>query len=148
MNAQTDRSLTASSPRSRSRRRMGLILYAAAIYNILWSGTVIVAPDLAFNLAEMEPPRYPQIWQCLGMVIGVYGVGYWIAARDPLRHWPIVLVGLLGKVLGPLGFFKAALNGDLPWLFGLTIITNDLIWWVPFGWILWKARAAAARGYE
>jgi small multidrug resistance pump len=49
----------------------------------------------------MELPRYPDIWQCVGMIVGVYGVGYLIAAFDPLRHWPVILVGLLGKVLGP-----------------------------------------------
>ena len=41
-----------------------------------------------------EFPRYPQIWQCVGMIVGVYGVGYLVAASDPLRHWPIVLVGM------------------------------------------------------
>ena len=70
------------------------------------------------------------------MVVGVYGVGYLIAAADPVRHWPIVFVGLLGKVLGPLGFLSAATRGDLPWVFGVTIMTNDLIWWFPFAAIL------------
>jgi peroxiredoxin len=69
-------------------------------------------------------------------LIGVYGVGYLLAAGDPLRHWPIVLVGLMGKVLGPIGFAWSASSGNLPWLFGWTILTNDLIWWVPFGLIL------------
>jgi hypothetical protein len=73
------------------------------------------------------------------MVVGVYGVGYWIAARDPARHWPIVLVGWLGKVLGPIGFLLAALAGELPWAFGLVNVTNDLIWWVPFTAILYYA---------
>ena len=67
----------------------------------------------------------------------VYGVGYLAAATNPYKHWPIVLVGLLGKVLGPIGFFSAALSGTLPWSWGVTIITNDLIWWAPFGLILY-----------
>jgi hypothetical protein len=75
------------------------------------------------------------------MVIGLYGVGYWIAARDPMRHWPIVLVGLLGKILGPIGFVGTALvNPVLPAAFGYTLITNDFIWWWPFGAILLAAR--------
>ena len=87
----------------------------------------------------MDLPRYPQIWQCVGMIVGVYGVGYLIAARDPLRHWPITLVGLLGKVFGPIGFVGAVASGDLPLAFGATILTNDLIWWIPFGAILYHA---------
>ncbi len=60
------------------------------------------------------------------MVVGVSGVGYLAAATDPRRHWPIVLVGALAR-------------GTFPPAFGLTILTNDLIWWVPFAWILWDA---------
>jgi hypothetical protein len=116
------------------------VLYIAAAYNLLWGGWVVLFPLMAFELVGMPPPRYPEIWQCVGMVVGVYGVGYAIAARDPLRHWPIVLVGLLGKLLGPIGFVEAAARGALPWSLGWTIVTNDLIWWVPFGLILWRAR--------
>ena len=56
-----------------------------------------------------------------------------------------VLVGLLGKVLGPIGFLEAATTGALPWRFGWTILTNDLIWWPAFGAILltvWRRRLA------
>jgi hypothetical protein len=113
------------------------VLYAAAAYNLVWGAIVIFAPLVHFRWAGMAEPRYPQIWQCVGMIVGVYGVGYWLAARDPFRHWPIVLVGLLGKILGPIGFLNAALTGALPWKWGATIITNDLIWWVPFVSILY-----------
>ena len=108
----------------------------AAIYNLAWGAAVIAAPLAIFRWAEMPEPRYPQIWQCVGMIVGVYGVGYWIAARDPYRHWPIVLVGWLGKIFGPIGFLGEALSGRLPWSWGVTILTNDLIWWVPFTAIL------------
>jgi hypothetical protein len=71
-------------------------------------------------------------------VVGVYGVGYWIAAFDPLKHYPIVLVGFLGKLLGPIGFLDAAIKGRLPWAFGWINVTNDLIWWIPFALILYR----------
>jgi ligand-binding SRPBCC domain-containing protein len=70
------------------------------------------------------------------MIVGVYGIGYLIAANDSRTHWPIVLVGLLGKVFGPIGFLVALLRGTFPLLFGLTILTNDLLWWIPFAMIL------------
>jgi hypothetical protein len=115
------------------------VLIAAGIYNLLWGAAVILYPSALFRFAEMELPRYPQIWQCVGMIVAVYGIGYLIAASDPLRHWPIVLVGSLGKVFGPIGFVGALVRGDLPLAFGATILTNDLIWWVPFGAILYLA---------
>jgi small multidrug resistance pump len=119
-------------------------LQAAGLYNLIWGTVVIVSPDLPLRMASMEPLPEPgrAIWQCLGMVVGVYGVGYLCAARDPLRHWPIVLVGLLGKILGPIGFVWTAARGAIPWHFGATILTNDLLWWAPFGMILLRARQA------
>ena len=49
-----------------------------------------------------------------------------------MRHWPVVLAGLLGKILGPIGFLSTFVGGTLPLSFGLTILTNALIWWFPF----------------
>jgi hypothetical protein len=122
---------------------MAATLWLAAAYNIGWGALIVVAPLAPFRWAGMEPPNYPQIWQCVGMIVGVYCVGYAIAARDPLRHWPIVLVGLLGKVFGPIGFAFSALRGELPWIAGWTILTNDLLWWAPFTAILVRARRQA-----
>ena len=100
--------------------------------NLAWGGFVILFPTLPFRLAGMEPPNYPALVQGIGMIVGVYGIGYALAARDPVTHWPIVLVGLIGKLLGPIGFVYAASIGEFPWVTGLTIIANDLVWWLPF----------------
>jgi small multidrug resistance pump len=107
-------------------------LKLAAIYNILWGSIVILFPHLFFDLAGMERTNYPEIWQCVGMIVGVYGVGYWLAAQDSVKHYPIVLVGFLGKILGPIGFAQALITGRFPFAFGIIILFNDLIWWVPF----------------
>ncbi len=107
-------------------------LIAAGIYNIAWGAWVILFPSYSFAVFGIEPPRYPELWQCIGMIVGVYGLGYIIAARDPNRHWPIILVGFLGKILGPIGFAKALIDGTFPLSFGINIIFNDLIWWIPF----------------
>ncbi len=124
---------------------MRITLQLAGLYNVVWGALAIGFPVQSFTLLGMPPPLYPQLWQCIGMIVGVYGVGYWIAAYDPLTHWPIVLVGFLGKILGPLGFAGALLTGELPLIFGVHILTNDLIWWVPFALILkaaWQSRRA------
>ncbi len=111
-------------------------LWAAGIYNLLWGATTIAFPHFLFDISGIDRLNYPEIWQCVGMIVGVYGIGYLIAAGDSRTHWPIVLVGLLGKVFGPIGFLVALLRGTFPPLFGLTILTNDLLWWIPFALIL------------
>ena len=117
-------------------RWMTVLLFAAGVYNLVWGLFVVLFPKLPFVWAGMQPPNYPAIVQCLAMVIGVYGIGYLIAARDPARHWAIVLVGLLGKIFGPIGFFWAAAAGEFPWSAGVMILANDMVWWLPFTGIL------------
>ena len=101
-----------------------------------------------FTWAQLDLPRYPEIWQCVGMIVGVYGVGYWLAASDPNRHWVIIFVGLLGKIFGPIGFAKALYTQTFNLKFGIQILFNDLIWWIPFTVILlnvWKHEKGQAR---
>lgn len=108
------------------------VLMIAGIYNLAWGTFVILFPALPFEWLGITAPNYLSLVQCIGMIVGVYGIGYAIAAYDPARHWPIVLVGLLGKIFGPIGFLYTAIRGELPWAAGLTILTNDLSWWIPF----------------
>ena len=120
-------------------------LQLAALYNLLWGTVVVLFPEHSFQWAGFdEPARYPQLWQCIGMIVGVYGIGYGIAAYDYVRHWPIVLVGLLGKIFGPIGFLQAAIAGDLPWTMFRCTLFNDLIWWIPFSLILWRCYQQSA----
>ncbi|MGA0121858.1 MAG: alkyl hydroperoxide reductase [Gaiellales bacterium] len=121
------------------------VLAVAAVYNIAFGAWAVLFPGSAFALAGLDPPTYPELWQCIGMIVGVYGIGYAIAARDPVRHWPIVLVGLLGKILGPIGFLGAIASERVPLEAGLIIVTNDLIWWPGFAlalWVAWRAQRA------
>jgi small multidrug resistance pump len=115
------------------------VLKTAAIYNLIWGGFIIFFPNALFDFAGLPRMNYPGVWQCVGMIVGVYGIGYWVAASDPIRHWPIVLVGFIGKILGPIGFIQSLYLGVFNLKFGLTIITNDLIWWIPFFLILKKS---------
>lgn len=115
----------------------------AAIYNILWGAWVVLLPLSFFQVVGMAEPIHPMIWQGMGMVIGVYGLGYWWAASNPVKHWPIVAVGFLGKIFGPLGFVINYVNDAVPGAFAYTLITNDLIWWIPFFLILNAVRKNA-----
>lgn len=118
---------------------MKWMLIVAGIYNLVFGVFAILFPTAMFSLIAMEPPKYLELWQCIGMIVGVYGVGYIIAAFDPVRHWPIVLVGFLGKLFGPIGMAWAVFNGSLPLSFGVANVTNDLIWLVPFVLVLRQA---------
>ena len=110
--------------------------YAAATYNLLWGLVAILLPGWFFSLIQMPPPNYPALWQVVGMFVLVYAPAYWWVARFPSRHRHLIVIGLFGKIFGPLGFVVSATSGQLPLAFGLTLLTNDLIWWPAFGLFL------------
>lgn len=112
------------------------ILISAAVYNLVWGSWVVLFPEALFQVLNIQVVNYIPIWQSVGMIVGVYGIAYAIAAVNPYRYWPIVLVGLLGKVFGPIGFVISVSNGSLPSSFFWQIFFNDLIWWIPFGAVL------------
>jgi hypothetical protein len=66
------------------------------------------------------------------MFVLVYAPAYWWAAQNPQQHAHLIALGLLGKLLGPIGFIWSLLTGQLPLAFGWTLLTNDLIWWPAF----------------
>jgi len=101
---------------------------------------IIFAPSLLFRLLRMAPPNYTPLWQVVGMFVLVYAPAYWWAGRRPSTHRHLIVIGLLGKIFGPLGFAWSLMRGELSAVFGLTIVTNDLIWWPAFALFL---RAAA-----
>jgi hypothetical protein len=121
----------------------------AGIYNLAFGLWASLWPLAFFELFDLAPPRYPDIWACLGMVVGVYGLLYLHAAWKLETAWPIIAVGLLGKVLGPIGMLMS-FSDDWPRRIGMLCIFNDLIWWLPFSLFLicgtkfghWLVRAA------
>ena len=120
-------------------RWMKGVLVAAGIYNLLFGLWAVGWPHLWFQWSGLASPVHPMLWQCIGMIVGVYGIGYLVASRNPLRHWPIVLVGFLGKLFGPIGFAWSIAQGSLPLSAAWITILNDLVWLVPFAMILWAA---------
>lgn len=118
--------------------------YAAAVYNLLWGSINVLFPELLFTVIGMPPPDYPALWRVVGMFVLVFAPAYWWAGRFPERHAHLILIGLLGKVLGPLGFVWSTVTTELPLAFGWTVLTNDLIWWLPF--LLYLRAVATLRG--
>lgn len=123
---------------TRRRFHRGVFI-AAGLYNIGWGVYSAWNPQWLFRFAGMPPLNYPEIFACLAMVVGLYGLLYWEVARVPERGWLLAAVGLLGKVLGPLGLVGLLWSGRWPLATAVLCVTNDLVWWLPFGLYLYDA---------
>jgi hypothetical protein len=127
----------------RRRRFHQSVFIAAGLYNIAWGLWAALDPQWLFRFAGMPPINYPEIFACLGMVVGLYGVIYFEVARRPEQGMLLAAVGLVGKILGPIGWLQLYLSGKWPGASIAMCLTNDLIWWIPFGLYLFDARSAA-----
>jgi hypothetical protein len=115
------------------RRRLHRVVFAlAGLYNIVWGLYAAIDPQWLFRFARMPMQNHPQIFACLGMVVGLYGILYLEVARVPERGWLIAAVGLTGKVLGPIGLAQLIWSGQWPPATLILCLTNDFIWWLPF----------------
>lgn len=106
---------------------MNHLLRAAGVYNFGFCLLLTLYPSAVFQWLGM-PTTPDLIIRTIGMMVGVYALAYWIAASDPMKYWPLVAVGIVGKMLGPIGFFHSVYTGILPWKAGTMILMNDLIW--------------------
>ncbi len=85
-------------------------------------------------------PGPPPLCPVAGMTAALFGLGCLIAARDPLKHWPIALLGICGQAAMTL-----AAQPDAPdhW----PIFAADL-WVIPFALVLratWKEHVGRER---
>jgi hypothetical protein len=134
------------------RRRLHRAVFAlAGAYNLAWGAYTMADPQWLFRFAGMPPLNHPAMFACLGMVIGVYGFLYLEVARAPERGFAIAAVGLLGKVLGPVGLARLIATGEWPAATIVLCLTNDLVWWIPFAlylrdaWPSYRAHRVADR---
>jgi hypothetical protein len=121
-----------------------LVFAAAAAYNIAFGLWAALVPRSFFALCALRPPLYPSIWACLGMVVGLYGLGYAYAAWRLDRAAPFIAIGLLGKLLGPAGWVLAVAHGEWPLRTFTLVLFNDVIWWLPFSLFLLEGTRLAA----
>lgn len=128
------------------RRKFHRVVFLlAGLYNICWGLYSAYDPQWLFRFAGMEPLNHPQIFSCLAMVIGLYGIIYLEVARAPERGWLLAAVGLTGKILGPIGLAVLIWQGVWTKSSIILCITNDFIWWIPFSIYLFDARSFFVR---
>ena len=121
---------------------MRKVLLAAGVYHLLFAVWAGLWPSMWFDWVGKEQPNHPMMWQGVGVVMGVLGIGLMIAARNPILHWIIVLFGFVKFTLGIFGFGAALFNQEIPLHCFWMLLADDLVWWFPFAAILWASLRA------
>ncbi len=118
---------------------MPRLLAAAGIYHLLFAFAANAWPHVFFDWAGLPRPNCPVLWRAAGTTSAVFGVGFLIAARDPISHWPAVLLGF-AKATAVIVLMTAAVSaGEIPAKTLVFTLADDAVWWFPLAVILWAA---------
>ena len=116
---------------------MRIALILAGAYHICFAIWTNCWPHDCFNRIGMEPPAAMMLWRTIGLISGFLGLAFLLAATDPLRHWPIVLFGLLKFVATIIIVACNVWIERIPVASLIILSIDDLIWIPPFVLIIW-----------
>jgi hypothetical protein len=128
---------------------MRYLLRFVAIYNLLAGLVMLVFYHEAFKVMGLHKPDLNLPLQLVGVLVGLFGVGYWMVANHPLLNRNILVLGFWSKALGSLlGIYYVA-QGKLPPVFLVILFFADIVYLLPFAVIIRRlSRVAAAVGME
>ena len=116
---------------------MTLVLLAAGTSYLLFGLWVSFHPTGFFSNLQVDPPEHPALWRAIGLASGSFGLGFLIAARQPMRHWGLVLVGFLKATLVVVTSISSLMDGSLPLSAFMLVAGDDLLCLIPVALILW-----------
>lgn len=120
------------------KSKLNASLFISAVYFVIWSLVVIMFPSI-LNSVVIDQGFTPVVfWDFMSMVTFILGIGLFIAAGNPHRHWPIILLVSLFHLAMIGGFVFGYTIGFFNNLFIRFIILNHLIWLVPNAIVLYK----------
>lgn len=118
------------------------MLKFAALYNILCGLFLLLFPNAIFQFFGLPAPFYVGIWQFLGMLLGLFGISYYMVSFGPVENWPIILVGFLGNLFGATLILWAFATGALPLRGFSLVLFIHILWPIPFYYSLLHAHEA------
>jgi small multidrug resistance pump len=123
---------------------MRYVLWFAGAYNVLLGLNMVARPEGGFEPLGLSPPDLLLFVQLVGLMVGVFGIGYLMVARWPLENRGVLLLGIIGKALvAVLGLAYVAL-GKVPPIYLLVVLFSDVIYLAPFAVILRHLQRVAA----
>lgn len=108
------------------------LLWFVGGYNILAGVGMICFYHEGFRILGLPKPELMLPLQLVGMLVALFGMGYWMVAYSPRENRNVLLLGFLSKALGSaLGLYYLA-AGKLPFLFFPVLFFADIVYLPPF----------------
>ncbi len=122
---------------------MKLLLRFAGSFNLTAGASMVCFYHEGYGYLGVAKPELVLPVQVMGVLVGLFGVGYHLVASNPIENRKILLLGLLSKAISsPLAFWYVV-DGTLPWWFAVVVFFSDVIYLPPFWVILRRLNSLA-----
>jgi hypothetical protein len=122
---------------------MTRLLWFVGGYNLLAGVGMFAFYHEGYKLLGIVKPQLNLPIQLVGVLVGLFGVGYWLVAAKPVENRNLLMLGFWSKALGSLlGLYYVAV-GKLPPLFLVILFFSDIVYLPPFVAILRRLYRAA-----
>jgi peroxiredoxin len=111
---------------------MILVVRIAAVYHFVLGLIMFFFPTSIFDWIQISPPNYLLLWQTLGAMVALFGLAYYLASYNIVKHYPVILVGLLSNTFITIAFVYAYLTDQIQDNFFWLVFVNDVVWLAPF----------------
>lgn len=125
---------------------MKSLLWFAGGYNLLAGAGMLCLYHEGYKVLGMSKPEVNLPVQLVGVLVGLFGVGYWLVAGNPVENRNLLMLGFCSKALGSVLGVYYVLAGKLPVFFLAILLVSDIVYLPPFAIIVRRLyRIAAAR---
>jgi len=91
------------------------LFYVSAIFNWVAALTLLFGDSFLRSLTDTEITFDPLSKQLFCGCVAVFGIGYWIVARDISRNRGLVWIGIIGKLMVISVLYAHAIAGSAPY---------------------------------
>ncbi len=122
------------------------VFLTGALWNVGGGLLILGATDWIFSTAGLQPPSPPAYYHSWIALFMVFGLGYFLVARDLYRNRDIALLGSIGKLAFSAVFLYnlTIYPGQVPQFFLIPVI-GDVIFAVLFlAFFFWALRRRTA----
>jgi small multidrug resistance pump len=123
---------------------MKFVLRFAAVFNICAGLFMLIGYHETYKIIGMEKPDLNFPMQLVGILVGLFGVGYYLVARNPTENRAVLMLGFWSKFLGSCLGTGYVILGKLPLHFVAVYFFADVIY-LPFFYVILKRLYALAR---
>ena len=113
------------------------LLRFAGTYNLLAGLGMICLYHEGFELLGVAKPDLALPVQIMGVLVGLFGVGYHLVAVSPVENRHLLTLGFLSKAICSALAYWYVVRGPLGVGFGVVVFFSDVIY-LPFFWAIMR----------